>query len=81
MATFYEQRPERLFIGEMTHSTFPAHVHSEAELVILARGSAVMTIDSVPYRAGVFRTQMFERSPNQAENAELSTSSSFINSS
>ena len=50
MATFYEQRPERLFIGEMTHSTFPAHVHSEAELVILARGSAVMTIDGVPYR-------------------------------
>ena len=50
LATFYEQRPERLFIGEMTHSTFPAHVHSEAELVILARGSAVMTIDGIPYR-------------------------------
>ena len=50
LATFYEQRPERLFIGEMTHSTFPAHVHSEAELVILARGSAVMTIDGVRYQ-------------------------------
>ena len=50
MSTFYEQRPEQMFIGEMTHHTFPAHVHAVAELVILTRGTAVMTIDETPYR-------------------------------
>ena len=49
MSTFYEQRPEKMFIGEMTHHTFPAHVHAVAEVVILTRGSAVMTIDETQY--------------------------------
>ena len=43
--TFYEQRPEQLFVGDMTDHVFPAHVHSVAELVVLTCGSAVMTID------------------------------------
>lgn len=42
---YYEQRPEELFIGEMTHYPVPAHVHSVAELLILTRGSAVLTVD------------------------------------
>ena len=50
MNTFYERRPEKLYIGEMTHSPFPTHVHSVAELLILTRGSAVMTIDAIQYR-------------------------------
>ena len=50
MSTFYEQRSEKLYIGEMTHYVFPTHVHSVAELVIFTRGTAVMTIDDVQYR-------------------------------
>ena len=50
MSTFYEQRPEKMFIGEMTHHTFPAHVHAVAELVVVTRGTTVMTIDETPYR-------------------------------
>ena len=47
MNTFYEQRPEKLFIGEMTHYPVPTHVHSLAELMVLTRGSAVLTIDDI----------------------------------
>ena len=50
MNTFYEQRSEKLFIGEMTHSPVPAHVHSLAEMLILTRGSAVVSIDGRAYR-------------------------------
>ena len=50
MNTYYEQRPEKLFIGEMTHYPVGAHVHSEAELLILTRGSAVLTVDGITYR-------------------------------
>lgn len=50
MNTFYEQRPEKLFIGEMTHYPFPAHVHSAAEILVLIRGDVKMTIDEVQYR-------------------------------
>lgn len=49
MSTYYEQRPEKLFIGEMTHFTVPTHVHSVAELMILTRGAAVLTIDDMRY--------------------------------
>ena len=49
MSTFYEQRSEKLFIGFMTEYTCPTHVHSVAELVIITRGSAVLTIDEVQY--------------------------------
>ena len=45
MSTYYEQRPDKLFIGEMTHYPVAAHVHSEAELLVLTRGSAVLTVD------------------------------------
>ena len=50
MHTFYEQRPEKLFIGEMTHTPYPSHIHSLAEIMVLTRGTAVMTIDGVQYR-------------------------------
>ncbi len=50
VSTFYEQRPEQLFVGDMTDHVFPAHVHSVAELVVLTCGSAVMTIDETQYR-------------------------------
>lgn len=50
MNTFYEQRTEKLFIGEMTHYTVPAHVHSVAEVLTVTRGSAVMTVNEVQYR-------------------------------
>ena len=49
-SAIYEQRPEKLFIGEMTHYTVQTHVHSVAELVILTRGSASLTIDEVQYQ-------------------------------
>ena len=49
MKAFYEQRPEKLFIGRMTKSPFPAHIHLLAELVIVTRGSAVLSIDGVQY--------------------------------
>ncbi len=50
MSTFYEQRTEKLFIGGTTQYTVPTHVHSLAELVIITRGVAVLTIDNVQYR-------------------------------
>ena len=50
MISFYEQRPEGLFIGGMTDYTVPAHMHAMAELVIVTRGFAVLTIDEVQYR-------------------------------
>ena len=49
MSTFYEQRPEQLFIGGMTDHIFPAHVHAVAELAVLTRGTAVVTIDETQY--------------------------------
>ena len=50
MSTFYEQRPEKLFIGGTTKYTVPIHVHSQAELVTMIRGTAVLSIDNVQYR-------------------------------
>lgn len=47
---YYEQRPEKLFIGEMTHYPVAAHVHPEAELLILTRGSAALTVDEKAFR-------------------------------
>ena len=49
MYTFYEQRKESLFIGEMTHFPFPMHVHGLAEMVVLTHGSAEMGIGEVTY--------------------------------
>jgi len=50
MNAFYEQRPERLFIGGMTEYPCPTHVHALAELVILQQGTAAITVDEVQYR-------------------------------
>ena len=49
MSAYYEQRPEKLFIGEMTHSPVSAHVHSVAELLILTRGAAELTVEGQKY--------------------------------
>jgi len=49
MSTFYEQRPERLFIGEMTHYPFSMHVHSEVELLVMTHGRAEMTVGEKTY--------------------------------
>ena len=50
MNAYYENRPEKLFIGEMTHYPVGTHVHSETELLILTRGSAVLTVDEKTFR-------------------------------
>ena len=54
MNTFYEQRSEKLFIGEMTHFPFPMHVHDLVELLILTSGSATLGsgTDKFSLRAG-----------------------------
>ena len=50
MATFYEQRAEKFYIGEMTHYPFPLHVHEVVELVVLERGSVTMIIADRQYQ-------------------------------
>ena len=50
MPAFYEQRPEKLFIGEMTRFPYPAHIHDTAELVVPTRGSVVLGIDEARWR-------------------------------
>ena len=50
MNAVYEQRPEKLFIGEMTDYPVPTHVHAVAELVIQTRGTSLITIDETQYR-------------------------------
>ena len=45
MSTFYENREDRYFIGEMTHWPVPVHVHDLVEILVLERGSAVLSID------------------------------------
>ena len=50
MKTFYEQREEKLFIGEMTHFPFPTHVHGVAELVVQTRGTSAISINGLQYR-------------------------------
>ena len=50
MTAYYEQRPEKLFIGEMTHCPVAAHVHDVAELLTLTQGTAVLTVDEKTYR-------------------------------
>ncbi len=54
MKAFYETRSEPFFIGEMTHSVFPLHVHGIVEMVCLLRGECEMEIDGKPVtlRAG-----------------------------
>ena len=49
MNTFYEQREETLFIGEMTHYPFPPHVHEVAEIVAVTSGRVRLGIDGVVY--------------------------------
>ena len=50
MNAFYEHREEKLFIGEMTHFPFPAHIHELVEIVALTAGSVLLNIDGIEYR-------------------------------
>ena len=54
MKAFYETRSEPFFIGEMTHSPFPLHVHGIVEMVYLLQGECELEIDGKPVtlRAG-----------------------------
>ena len=54
MNTFYEARPESLFVGQMTLYPFPLHVHEAVEVTYLFTGSCGMQIDGASYelRAG-----------------------------
>ncbi|MBR2660615.1 MAG: AraC family transcriptional regulator [Clostridiales bacterium] len=49
MNTIYERRPEGLFIGRTTHYPCPMHVHAMAELTVLTRGAATITVDDMAY--------------------------------
>ena len=49
MQPFYETREERFFIGGMTHSPYPVHVHEVVELVCVLRGECVMQLDGAAY--------------------------------
>ena len=52
--TFYEQRPEPFFMGEMTDYPFPLHMHKVVELVVILSGGCTMQLDEKTYtlRAG-----------------------------
>jgi len=50
MNVFYEQREDKLFIGGMTDYPVRLHVHDLAELVVVTRGYALITIDKTQYR-------------------------------
>ena len=50
MNSFYEQRTDGLFIGGMTDYPVAAHVHTMAEVVVVTRGFAELTIDEMQYR-------------------------------
>ena len=50
MSTFYERRPEKLFIGGMTDYPVQTHVHAVAELTVLTAGTATVTVDDTAYR-------------------------------
>ena len=49
MSTFYEQRPESLFIGGMTRFPFPLHVHEVTEMVAVTAGNIRLNIDGISY--------------------------------
>lgn len=49
MNTFYEHRDDKLFIGEMSHYAFPAHIHELAEIIVLTSGRARLHIDGIGY--------------------------------
>ena len=49
MSTFYEDREEKYFIGEMTHFPFSTHVHELVEVLSLTSGGAEMQIGDGRY--------------------------------
>ena len=50
MTTVYENRPETLFIGDMTHYPVSLHMHEEAEILAVTAGEVRLVIDEVPCR-------------------------------
>ena len=54
MKTFYEQRPEPFFVGAMTDTPFPLHMHKVVELAVIMEGGCTMQLEDKTYtlRAG-----------------------------
>lgn len=46
---FYEQRPEKFFVGRICDHPFPTHVHDSVEIVCMTRGALDMTIGNRKY--------------------------------
>ena len=44
MSTFYEHRPEKLYIGAMTEFPYPLHVHEVVEIIAVTAGTALVSI-------------------------------------
>jgi len=49
MKAFYESRTEPYFVGPMTDSPFPLHVHEIVELVVVLSGGCTMQLDGKAY--------------------------------
>ena len=49
MNVFYESRNEPNFIGNMTESPFPLHVHEIVELVLILKGGCTIQLDGRSY--------------------------------
>ena len=49
MKTFYEQRPDPFFVGEMTDNPFPLHMHRVVELVVVMEGGCTIQLEDRTY--------------------------------
>ena len=49
MKAFYQSHPGGMFVGDMTTSPFPLHVHETIELSYIMKGDCVMQIDDDLY--------------------------------
>ena len=49
MKAFYQSHPGGMFVGDMTTSPFPLHVHETIELSYIIKGDCVMQIDDDSY--------------------------------
>ena len=47
---FYEQRPEKFFVGRMWGNPFPTHVHDSVEIIYLTGGTLDMSVGGEKYR-------------------------------
>lgn len=47
---FYEQRPEKFFVGRMCDHPFPTHIHDSVEIICMTAGTLEMTIGEAKCR-------------------------------